>query len=429
MQYTPVIAACVHNSTETLKVLLKHGANPNVFYDPNKIKKTTMHFAANYTNIEMMKLLIDHGFDCDRLINSIYYGEHHASVFLILCSLGNVKCMDYLMSCCKHKINVKQKTIKSMNGLQAAIHYEQLKMVEYLLTKVYDNDELRMEIMDQRVGIPNQHTFELAACNSTRDGLDIFKLLRKYKCPMNNVKQIFRYASMFSPLIFEYMLNEKLYPSLEYLGNGLIGHIVSKTQGIMIYQNIEIVVKYLQSMLVNCALYVKKYYIANAFFQIMQMGTFHGYFKFIKHLIAILLHTDDWKHFIKSHLIDKQVLQQIFGKISDPNNTVRIKDKIKWCKLLDTMCKSIEEANTNWLAEYDYQDDTKNNDDYIWNGCGDTVGTVSELNTLLKKKQFKQFSLKIKSYNSTSKILKQVERLNLHTFLHYFVINCFSFII
>ena len=416
-QYTPLIAACASNSTETLAVLLEHGANPNVFYDPNKIKKTTMHFAAQHGNIKMMKLLINYGFDCDKLINNIYYSEHNASVFLILCGLGNVQCMNYLLSYCKnnnYEIKIEEKTVESMNGLQIAIYFEQLEMVEYLLTKVYDNDKLRMEIMDQRVGNGNHHTFELAACNSTQDGLEIFKLLRKYECPIagNDQKKIFRYAAVLSPLIFEYILNEQLYPNFGFVEKKSIELILVKAQATIIYQNMEIVVRYLHDYSIkhHHSLKMKKCHIINTLAQIMGIGSFDSYFKFIKHLIEILLDTDDWKYFIKSDLIDKQVLAQIWCKITEENNG---KDKSKWCKLLDTMCKSIEKAETSLLVEYDCQDDTKNDDDYIHNDYRDTIDTVSHLNTLLIKKQFKQFSLKIKSYDSTSTILKRVESLNL----------------
>ena len=411
-QSTPVIAACASNSIETLKVLLKHGANPNVFYDPNKIKKTTMHFAAEYANIEMMKLLINHGFECGRLINNIYYSEHHASVFLILCSLGNVQCMDYLISYCEqnnYSINFKQKTVESMNGLQAAIYFEQLEMVEYLLTKVYDNDKKRKEIMDQRVGIMDWHIFELAASNSTQDALEIFKLLRKYKWPKDTacVMGILEYAAFRSPLIFEYMLNEKLYPVNGHAVRQLVTVILVNASGIIIYQNIAIAVKYLHCCFIKeiCSLKLMKYLIVNILCDIMEKGTFDGYFGLIAHLIEILLDSDDWRNFIKSDLIDKQVLQQIRCKIAEQSSA---KDKTKWSKLLDTMCKSIDEADSSLLREYDCQDDTKSDDDYTCNDCGDAGDIVSQLNTLLKNKEFEQFSLKLQLCKAKSNVIDKV---------------------
>ena len=78
-----------------------------------------MHTAAINQNVAMMKLLIQHGFDCDKLINSISDYGSNRSVFLILCENGNVECMDYLMNIkqCKNKIDIWQRDIDNVHNM------------------------------------------------------------------------------------------------------------------------------------------------------------------------------------------------------------------------------------------------------------------------------------------------------------------------
>ena len=92
-----------------VKLLLKYGANPNVVdKTEGKYKNmTTMHIAAFNSNVNMIKLLIEYQFDTNKLINNIIMSNKYRciSVFLILCSNGNVECLKYLLSICKTNTN------------------------------------------------------------------------------------------------------------------------------------------------------------------------------------------------------------------------------------------------------------------------------------------------------------------------------------
>ena len=80
-----------------------------------------------------MKLLIQHGFDCDKFINNIYYDDKHRSVFLQLCHNGNVECMDYLMNECKNKIDIWQRNINGDNGLYSAVKNQHVSIGEVFI--------------------------------------------------------------------------------------------------------------------------------------------------------------------------------------------------------------------------------------------------------------------------------------------------------
>ena len=451
-KYTPVIMACRSNNVATLQVLLKHGANPNLFYDPNGICKTTLHFAAEYSNISMMKLLFENGFDCDRLINNIHHGEHSPSVFLILCALGTVECMDYFINYAHNnskKIEISQTTIESMNGLQAAIYFEQFKIAQYLLTNVYKNDETRMEVMKNKLAIINQNTYELAACNRSEDGLKIFKLLREYDCPADpaDPDAAFGLASMLSPRILAHMLNEKLYPSMDYITNQLVSGRIGANPGYLIYDSIKTVVRYLHSIKDSLSIKEYKASMVNVLSNIMITGTFDGYEKFVKHLVEIFLDINDWKQCIKSDLIDKKLIYQILDKIKNTRNVV---DRKQWQNLLMEMRDLV--SSNKLENENDSNDDSKVDDErgydcnerhlmsemktsndkktqkemkkcifcrefcnllkyrcILCNGyvCHD-CDIVQKLDKLLKIKEFQQFTEKIQSYNPKSKVLEQV---------------------
>ena len=59
---TPLLYACGVDNVRLVKILLSHGANPNLMAI-DESQCSTMHMAAFYQNVEMMKLLIANGFD------------------------------------------------------------------------------------------------------------------------------------------------------------------------------------------------------------------------------------------------------------------------------------------------------------------------------------------------------------------------------
>ena len=102
-------------------------------------------------------------------------------------------------------------------------------------------------------------------------------------------------------------------------------------------------------------------------------GTMDGYFRMLKEIIVILLKNatkqqqqpQDWKCFVNSTIIDKQILMKIEKKIRDPTNVRDMVDD-KWCLLLKTMIGSFEDQSL--LKKYDNDEyenklDSKENDE------------------------------------------------------------------
>ena len=378
---TPIHTACIENNIEILKLLLEYdpSVNVNALWLPNTAKVTTMHIAANNANVAMMKLLIQHRFDCDKFINNIMYFGDHRSVFLELCFNGNVECLDYSMNHdqCKNAIDIWQRDIYGQNGLQIAVMLQHLPMVKYLLNNLY-NDEMKKKIFNQTVGISGTHISSLAAeKGTTQKGLCIFKLLRQNKCPIH--PDAIRYAANNSPLIVDYMLNEQLYPNYNYLSNDLMDEVVRNARVHLVHKNVSIIVKYLSNMKIKHQVSIREYkeWIINIFYNIMMHGSMDGYFKIFQEIIGILLkhgrkQNDDWKCFIKSKIIDETLLLNLEKKINDETNVKDICDG-KWCLLLKTLIDSFNDNSL--LTKYDEQDesdckktkDKDNSDDFYCN--------------------------------------------------------------
>ena len=235
------------NNVQILELLLQYNPNVNLLYSPNQYKFTTMHIAAINQNVVMMKLLIRHGFGCDKFINNIMYYGDHRSVFLESCFNGNVEFMDYLMNQCKNKIDIWQRDIYGMNGLHTAVRQQHVSMVKYLLNNVYKNDEMKMKIFNQTVGINGKHISSLAANKATtQDGLSIFKLLKQNKCPIHD--RTIEYAADYSSLLLDYLLKEQLYPNYIYLSNDLIRDTLRNAYVHLVHKNILIIVEYLSNI-------------------------------------------------------------------------------------------------------------------------------------------------------------------------------------
>ena len=76
------------------EILIEKKANVNQILDSNK--STTMLVAAKQNGLNMMKLLIKHGFNCDELINAFDESDY-LSVFLSLCAYRNVDALSFLI--------------------------------------------------------------------------------------------------------------------------------------------------------------------------------------------------------------------------------------------------------------------------------------------------------------------------------------------
>ena len=383
IESTPIHKACWTNNIEILKLLLQHNPNVNTLYKPNTTKYTTMHIAAKKQNKKMMKLLIEHGFDCNKFINNIYYEAKHRSVFLELCVNTNVECLDYLMNQCQNKIDVWQRDINGENGLHIAVGEQHVTMVQYLLDKVYKNEEMKQKIFNQTVGINNKHISSLAAERATtQDGLVIFKLLKQNKCPLHPLA--ITYAASYSSLILDYMLNQQLYPNCIYLTNQLVIDTIGNAFAHVVHKNILIIANYLSNMKDKVSIKEYQKWIINMFSNIMMNGTMDGYFKMFKEMIEIFLKDDekpqeqhhnhnDWKRLITSKIVDKTLLMKIQKKINDSTNIQDIVDD-KWCLLLKTMIDSFEDPlllnkydnHDNDESDFKFKDDSlcDENDDY-----------------------------------------------------------------
>ena len=118
-------------------LLQNRNANPN-FADDGK--RTTMYYAAKNENLSMMALLINNKFDYKTLINTKdnKYGD---SVFLQLCSNGNLECLKYILDTCNKYVDIMVTDNNNNNGLHVAIYdYKPsngLRMIEYLLDNIY----------------------------------------------------------------------------------------------------------------------------------------------------------------------------------------------------------------------------------------------------------------------------------------------------
>ena len=389
--------------------MLKYNPNVNLLNEPNTRRITTMLIAAVNENVSMMKLLIQHGFDCDKYINNIFYSGDHRTVFLQLCYNGNVECMDYLMNQCKNQIDIWQRDIYGENGLYLAVNMQHVSMVKYLLDNVYKNDEMKRRIFNQTIGVNHMHISSLAAHKgTTQEGLHIFKLLKENRCPIH--PHAIRKSASHSSLFLDYVLNEQLYPNYIYLTTKLIHRVLSTTNVTVVHKNILIIVQYLCNMKDDVSINEYQKWITNILYGVTMRGTMDGYFKMFQEMIEILLHNKDWKCFTTSKIIDKTLLVNLRKKINDPANTRDICDD-KWCLLLQTMIDSFD--NKTLVNAYDNCDDSDDESDLKTNdGSNEDESDATKLIELLKNDQFAHFNQILDQYKITKQehIVKTVER-------------------
>ena len=374
--------ACSCNNVEILELLLKHGANPNTIQDPNDQKITTMHWAVYHQNLSMMKLLIKHKFDYDELINNTFNGGNHYSVFLQLCENGNIECMEYLLSLCSNNafkydnswgfnrncqdrsdIDLTQRDINGYNSLHIAVENSNLSMILYLLNEIYNHPRMRGIVVNQTVLSTDTKTSHIASKKSnTNDALEIFKLLTiTYNC---SIDEITLRNSIMSPssLIFQFMLNEQMYPNMDHITVTLICEIFRYSPRLFIHENITLIAKHLAKRYFNddsISFYQYEQCIINILYVIMIKGTFDAFFDFIKEMICILLNTNDWKNFTTSELLDKESIDCIQDNFNDKKKIVQSKyvDKL-WFPLLNIMSNSFD--NASLLKQYDDESKVEN---------------------------------------------------------------------
>lgn len=203
---------------------------------------------------------------------------------------------------------------------------------------LYDENKLIIEYIFHKLMYPQN--LDDIEDNATEDCAE--------NCTINH--GTLRCAAIYSPLNFNFMLNQLLNQDAQqirrrvdfgYLTNELVDDIFENDYRMTIAQNIEIVVKC--TMKIRHTMANNEYLqgIMDLFYNIMINTTFDAFFSFIKQLITILLDSNDWKHFLTSKLINKNVLNKTLSKLNDK----------LWCKLLKTMCDSYD--NPQLLNQYD----------------------------------------------------------------------------
>ena len=115
----PILMASINNNTEMIRILLNHGC------DPNKMSangSTAMLFASNHNNVEMMDILLSknnkYSFDWDNLINS-QTNDMGYNAFILACQSGCEQVVKYLISKeneYKTKIDPLRKQANGWNG-------------------------------------------------------------------------------------------------------------------------------------------------------------------------------------------------------------------------------------------------------------------------------------------------------------------------
>ena len=139
--------ACQAGNEKMVKFLVGEGANPNITQSGRRLRFTTMHWAAWHGNLKIIKLLTQHKFNYRLLINNIINipiaPYNMMSVFLILCSNGNVECMEYLYSNFGKLIETRTSDSRGCNAIYLAVAKQHLTMLQYLFAKVYTTNPLK----------------------------------------------------------------------------------------------------------------------------------------------------------------------------------------------------------------------------------------------------------------------------------------------
>ena len=147
---TPLFYSCYYNSIGIIKLLLKQGADPNI--SKKSTNTTTFWYASRNANLEVMKLLVDNGFDCKNLLDEIDTQSNY-SPFLNCCKNGHIACLKYIIELNnKYDSNVDlcRSDVYNYNAVMLACESNNLEMVKYLIEdlKIFENEKSKITIND-----------------------------------------------------------------------------------------------------------------------------------------------------------------------------------------------------------------------------------------------------------------------------------------
>ena len=471
----PIHAACQVNNTAIVELLFKYKADPNIVLPcslevstislgrKRSSNVTTMHLAADHGNLEVMKLLIENGFNLHQM-NICMSGD--ITVFLILCKRGDIKCLDYIISLGDHGnqnnnnsnnpyiVDIFAEDHIGRNGLNLAVRNDDLEMCQYLLKHVYNEKGLRDRII-------NDDVFQAAATNTGTNCVSIFKCLVEYKQSifgdMELSAKMLHFGLLFSWQIVAYMIENKefhtKFPSkfveeVEKLGDRVIFLGGSSKENY--HKCMPPIWNFLSIRLGDRE---RLDYVAKSLVSYFKFFDFENDFHMFVDMLELMLSRDrikDWNYFYKSTTVMPyevcskvdEILaskMKINGKWKDlvRNMMIAYNDPHEWHKMSKLYNYSDDKNDINIDKEFCHCtkhhvmvpfplkkerdemskeciscNETKDNMGYWCNECNEYIccdcGDMFELNQLLLNKQFSLFEMKIKKYNKDSPLLKKV---------------------
>ena len=478
----PIHVACSKNNTAIVKLLLKYNADPNIIlpwlHDADLAEKrlsnaTTMHMAAMHGNLEVMKLLIENGFNFHQMNSCIDGGK---TVFLILCQKGYIKCLDYIMSLRDHGnqnnnnsnnpyvVDIFASDHDGKNGLNHAVFNDDLKMCEYLLERVYNEKRLRDKIINNAV-------FKSAAKNPGQNCVSIFTYLVEFKQSifddMKLLHDVLLGGAFYSWQIVAYIVqNEDFYtkfPLSEFgkdVARLLCGDVVVTLRASRWEENYDKCVPLVWNFISMRFGDVERFEcVAGLVASYCQFFDFETDFFMFVDMLELMLSRDnikDWKYFYKSttvmpHGVCLEVAAMLvvgtnFNKIhidgrwkdlvlkmiiayndqnewhemskyynySSDKEDINIDNKFCHCTNHHAMISFVLKKEKDEMSkECSKCNETKDNIVYWCKECNEYLCCDCvdniELNQLLLNKQFSLFNMKIKKYNKDSPLLKKVE--------------------
>ena len=174
-----------NNSGTLIKLLLKQGANPNIC--EKSTNRTTLWYASRHANLEMMRLVVDHDFDCSNLLDTVD-AKFKCSPFLNCCGNGDIACLKYIIEL-KNKyranVNICRSSANNCNAVMMACQSDNLEMVKYLIEdlKIFENEnDKNNTITINDVSDIGRSSLWIATC---KGNLDLVKYLHKNGANLN----------------------------------------------------------------------------------------------------------------------------------------------------------------------------------------------------------------------------------------------------
>lgn len=142
---SPLFLATKNNSESMVKLLVNNGADVNFVNQHNN--QCCLSYAAEHNNVLIFEYILDTTnkiqFDWKKLINNQVKATGD-SVFLSLCAVGNVECLNYLFNIqtirnYSTKIDIyakRNKKFGAANGLHCACITNSSKMLQFLMRNV-----------------------------------------------------------------------------------------------------------------------------------------------------------------------------------------------------------------------------------------------------------------------------------------------------